>query len=480
VPGAINRTVTHFRPLTLSKDQLALDLPPGIWQTFWFGSLQRSPISPSSFDIHTFFRLTGGTSDLPIGTIRHVPVSLAHMHLLPLGRSIVGGGGELLSVNPLFSGKKRTVTIDLSPENTSIVSRSRIDLRGPAGDWSRRAEYDGLLILAKQTATTPQVLIPCASLFQFYWGVSSTLADAVLTGKLEDLERYFYAPEHHYLSKACHFNLEVRRQWDDVEVPYLATLLADPVAIQSGRSIFRQVIASSQYQQQSKPLQLEVTPPFPVLTRIHGIFHTASDGSGESTDRLILTRILSADLTPNWKSLEFTRENDNRRKNALDTEDVDNQNTDPPKEPITLPGRANKKKGTSIEESPSGYSSDGSALPLLARLKKRFPTLQDLPAKRVIRDSSSQSVSRVRHRRGVGPWSAISGSASKGNGVLHGKLVGGSDAKLDSVEPDSDMLATTSVESQLSEFAESFISDRISFVPSDQFVSVKAHFLDSS
>lgn len=465
------------------RTELKLSLPEGIWQTLWFGSVDQLPQSALSFGTHAFFRLTADTAALPAGSIDRILVSMAHMQLLPIGRLVQGPDGALLEVRPSDARqRKRVLDIDLRRDNTELVTRASLPHRGPAPDWVDDPRYDGLLIRAKRTASTPEVLIPCSSLFQFYWGVTSTLSDAVMSGKLEDLERWFYRPERTRLASDGTFTLEVRRQWEFDIAGYLATILADPDAIDAGRRILRQLIAAKQMPQAGEPLRLEVWPPFPRVTRIEGYFSSPDEQQAADSAPLFLTRIVSADLSPNWTALRFYRENDNRRNSPSQSADgaESAQGEGAPSPSPSSRSGIHPSSKIVVTETPSGYGLNGAELPLLEAIKERFPELENFPIEKAPKEEPSESTPRNRPRIASGPWSAIPGSPGLDKNVLQGKLVGGvgavrelpSEADLD-LELDEEL-----IDEQLREFALAFSKSPIEAWSFEEVVTVHVEFLN--
>lgn len=68
--------------------------------------------------------------------------------------------------------------------DASTVLRSEVGW-GPARTAQLQPESEAPLIRVAPTGTTPEVLIPCATLYQYFWGCSSRIAKLVATGELE-------------------------------------------------------------------------------------------------------------------------------------------------------------------------------------------------------------------------------------------------------------------------------------------------------
>jgi hypothetical protein len=418
---------------------------------------------------------------MPAGSIKRVLVSMAHMHLLPIGRLVQGQDGTLLRLAPTdLRQRKCALQIDLRRNNTEIVTRASLPHRGPAGEWLGDPRYDGLLIRARRTQNTPEVLIPCSSLFQFYWGVTSTLSDAVLSGKLEDLGRWFYRPERTGFESDGTFTLDLRRQWEDSIAGYLATILTDPDAIESGRRILRRLIAQKQGPQSGEILRLEVLPPFPRLTLVEGYFSAPDDLQVADSGPVFLTHIVSASLSPNWRAVRFYRENDSRRTaTEVTSGEPAPAGCELTESPIVTSG-IQPPALIVVTETPSGYTLNGADLPLLATIDQRFPDLAEHAVVKAPKEGVSESDPRVRPRKMDGPWSAIPGSLGAGQRVRQGKLVGGEGALPEGpAQTDLELgLEFETVDEQLSEFALAMSASPIEAAVSDQPITVQVEFLD--
>jgi hypothetical protein len=397
------------------------------------------------------------------------------MHLLPLGTLISGEDGQIMdrrACNRLASLQE--LRVDLSRGVTEVLPRSKLDLPGPRSHWFGTQQYDALVLRVQASGSSPEVIIPCSVLFQFYWGVSSTMAHAVLSGKFEDLGRYIYNPER-TLFQDRHFGFEVRRQWMDSEVPYLATVVSNPDALEACRGVLRSIILQEQMRQNGQPLRLEVWPPFPRVTTIVADVYKTSQADGGAC-RLLVLRIHSADLAPTWDTLAFTRENDSRSAIRIARR---GQSTQPEASSTTPnPPLFSAPSHVGISEMPAGYRLDGSELKVLQSLSNRFPVLEEMDVQKTPKEAGEQDEPRQRPRRRSGPWSAILGAPSRHTDVLQGKLVGDPEREPPKPDVEDQDLAVKPVDPELADFASLFSKGNFNVVLDDERTSVVATFLD--
>ena len=409
-------TALARRPLKQAR--FALDLPPGQWQVFWFGTLSWLPEASSALCIHTFFR--GASDERGYAAILIRQVSLAHMVLLPIG-TVIDGASELILGSHQSSRRssRRSMTLDLSDANTEAILRSALTAEGPATAWQADPRYEGTLIRVRGTSECPEVLIPCATLFQFFWGISSTLTNAVLTGQLEAPERFIYHPRRTALD-AVPPRFEVRHKWTDEEALYLVSLLMEPGAIEKGQRVFRRIAAASRMAElegELGSLQLEVWPPFARPMKVTGDFYEVVNGEESEAPFLVLTHIAAVDLRPPCASLDLLRETGRRGPGAIST------STPPP--PPPGPSRRRPVAGGKIEvqETPGGYGGT-IELPLLASLNERFPGFKQVDVQKPTSEEPASAGERKPPRAVRGPWSAIQGSPRVGKTTRSAKLVG--------------------------------------------------------
>ncbi len=347
------------------------------------------------------------------------------MVLLPIGTVLDGDTDLIVGMNmPSGRSRRRALDLDLSDVNTELVLRSEIAAVGPAKHWAGDAKYEGGLIRVAGTASHPEIYIPCAVLFQFFWGVTSTLTNAVLSGELEAPERFIYNP-HETSLLSDPVRVQIRNKWTDDEARYLVTLLRDSHALERGRRIFRRIAAAgiAGGLQGLPPVQLEVWPPFARQMQIEGILHEVTGSLHGATPYLVLTHIMSATIEPNWTSLVLLRET-GRQGPATGAVSTPAPAPAPPPNPQGGAG-ANPTQGGPLEmrETPGGYSGTVE-LQLLRSLDERFPGLAKLDVQRPVTDEPREPRMRRRSRVLRGPWSAIPGTPLRDGKTRHAKLVG--------------------------------------------------------
>lgn len=378
--------------------------------------------------------------------IERALVSLAHMPLLHMGAEIDGTVGTIWPAQPSAKLRQRSLALDLSLANTELTTRSSLELQALTASLVQTPEYDSHLIRVKATSTSPEVFIPCSTLFLFFWAVSSPLVDAVTTDKLMRPERYLYNPKNTDF-ESTPIRLEIRHQWSDEEGPYLLTLLKEPGALKTGERVFRG-IASARMNNPTGVFPLEVWPPFARPLSIAGLFL-------QSGNALLLTHIISANLVPNWNVLELHREGGRR----LHTPP---QFIEAPEAPETPP-EPSPSKGISVgpaannnemQETPSGYGDAAADLPALAALKDRFPDLSRITVDRPFCIDPVEQKSRKRRKLTRGSWSGINGRPLPGRRAIKGKLVGDK-AKEPTTEPAEEFReVNTPFDDQLAKFAD--------------------------
>lgn len=392
------------------KHKLRLPLPNGLWRVIWFGQLAPLPKAADALGIHTFFLSSGVPTEAR--RIESVLLSLAHMPLLHIGAEIEIPTGNIKSARPSTKLKTRTVTLNFDPSNIELINRSSLVSTGITADLANTPRYDSYLIRVSPTLTTAEVLIPCPTLFLFFWGVSSPLLDAAITDKLLNPERYIFNPDNTDL-EANPVRIEVRRRWSDDEAPYLVTLLKEPGAIEAGQRIFKR-IAAERMADPTGFLSLEVWPPFKGTFSVTGLFR-------EVGDALLLTHMMSIDLTPNWTELELYREGGRRVRNITRVEEED---VGPPRKPQKNGSSIGPTAEIEMNEVPGGYGHGAADLPAVAALNVRFPSLLDVKVNRPFNSDPTEQVTRKRRKLTKGPWTAINGRELPQGNHIKGKIVG--------------------------------------------------------
>lgn len=153
----------------MKQTRFDLGLHSGRWQVIWFGSLATLEQAPGSLGIYTFFKQLNSEEHPPAVVAKLV--SMPHMVLLPIGTVLDGDTDLIVGMNmPSGRSRRRALDLDLSDVNTELVLRSEIAAVGPAKHWAGDAKYEGGLIRVAGTASHPEIYIPCAVLFQFFWG----------------------------------------------------------------------------------------------------------------------------------------------------------------------------------------------------------------------------------------------------------------------------------------------------------------------
>jgi len=423
------------------KYRLPLPLPPGRWRVIWFGTLAQLPQAASALGIHTFFVLSEVAKEER--RIERALVSLAHMPLLHIGAEIDGTDGTIWVAQPSPKLRKRTLALDLSLTNTELTMRSSLERRALTASLVDTPEYNSHLIRVKATPISPEVFIPCSTLFLFFWAVSTSLIDAVTTEKLMCPERHLYNPENSDLASDP-VRLEIRRQWSDEEGPYLLTLLKAPEALETGERVFKR-IAGARMINPSGPFPLEVWPPFARSLSVTGLF-------SELGDALLLTHIVSADLSADWTALELYREGGRRIYTSPPVvEDPERTTEPPPTKGVNLGPASNNNE---LRETPSGYGNAVADLPAIAALKERFPDLSRVTVHRPFDNDPAEQKPRKRRAKTIGPWSGIAGRKIPGQRTIKGKLVGEGAAARPPDQRPEDREVSTPFDDQLAKFAD--------------------------
>lgn len=420
--------------------RLPLPLPPGRWRVIWFGNLAQLPQAASALGIHTFFVLSGVAKEER--RIARALVSLAHMPLLHIGAQIDGTVGTIWATQASAKLRKRSLTLDLSLANTELTTRSSLELHALTASIVKTPEYDSHLIRVKATPSSPEVFIPCSTLFLFFWAVSSPLVDAVTTEKLMRPERYLYNPNNTDL-ESNPIRLEIRHQWSDEEGPYLLTLLKEPGALKTGERVFKR-IAGARMSDPTGLFPLEVWPPFARPLSVTGLFSQLGNA-------LLLTHIISADLAPNWNALELHREGGRRLHTSPQViEDPEETPQPPPPKGVSVGPAVDNE----VQEMPGGYSNGAADLPAIAALKDRFPDLSRTTVDRPFNSDPVEQKTRKRRKLTSGPWTAINGRPLPGRTAIKGKLVG-DEARKPIAEPVEESGEVNSpLDDQLAKFAD--------------------------
>lgn len=202
-----------------ARTTLQLGLPgDALWQVCWFGALCQMATGAAGWGIHVYFTQHGIEAGQVPGRLVERPVSLAHMNLLPIGRLVRGHDSRLLGVLPLVSaysgrvGQRRVMDLDFSQANTSPVRRSSLGSANSNRQGTHEAQYDALLVRVAASSTTPEVLVPCATLYQYFWGSSSRVARLITTGELEHLDRFVCKQDETWMNEAGRFHLVLRKE----------------------------------------------------------------------------------------------------------------------------------------------------------------------------------------------------------------------------------------------------------------------------
>lgn len=408
-----------------ARTTLQLGLPgDALWQVCWFGALCQMATGAAGWGIHVYFTQHGIEAGQVPGRLVERPVSLAHMNLLPIGRLVRGHDSRLLGVLPLVSaysgrvGQRRVMDLDFSQANTSPVRRSSLGSANSNRQGTHEAQYDALLVRVAASSTTPEVLVPCATLYQYFWGSSSRVARLITTGELEHLDRFVCKQDETWMNEAGRFHLVLRKGMLDQDAAYLATLLSQPYAIEAGCRIWRSIVESTRGEgTRTQAPMLDVIPPFPQKLRVIGFF---SGATADPQSTQYLTHIVASDLRPEWNELIFRRENDGHRAEATASE---------PKLPSSwssYPRRTEPRveDQIDIDEYSPNESTTQAELPLLPAYQWRFPELASIPKVKLRSTSNAtQRTNQVMHVSFVpGAFSAIDGVPLGGGAVGSAEL----------------------------------------------------------
>ena len=431
----------------MSIVSLDLKLPSDdMWQVVWFGSLTRIPTDRSTWAIHVFFkRFKSETeSDLHIRI-----VSLAHMHLLPIGRCIEGTSNRLRGVVRTSALQIRAEhLLDLSANNTSLIARSSLpSARGRS--VSAASEYDCNLLLVKPTADCPGALIPCATLFQLFWGISSRITRLVLTGQLEEPSRFMYDEARSSIDADGTVILILRQHMTDRDAPYLASLYAEPEALAAGQHIARQLAAETSRGSANPVHRLEVVPPFARPMRLEGYCQSVTaKATGLEHDVIFMSHVVTCDVRPAWNELIWGRDNDGRpgKEGSIDDKDIDR---------VTVAVGDRSRVTIDLEDDAPSRHHESAPLEILAPIQLKFPVIDGLLREKLEKLNTSYRKVAVQVHPITGRRSAIDAKPATANELSSAELVGGSGLPYDDgFRVESDDVAR--LHPRLDYFAETF------------------------
>lgn len=461
----------------MSLAELGISLPAeNVWQVYWYGALTPMPTGRSGWGIHTYFRQIAGVDPSMASQVIRLEVSLAHMHLLPIGRCVAGTTSSLLGIQPLTDRTERaTYLVDLSAENTYFVARSDLRRGRVGGAHQDDPRYDGMLIRVGATANTPEVIIPCASLFQYFWGASSRIAKLVTSGRIALVNRYICSEEQSGMDDQGLFTLRLRQGMANDDARYLATLLAEPYALEMGCQVAPTLARYEENRSIGKVTRLEVAPPFARPLRLTGFFNSGWSDSGAPI--LYLTHIVSSDLVPAWKSLEYSRENDSGK--GLTDDGSEKLVIDRPTFPKS--GIPADYEEIDVEEVAAQGGREKTDLPLLPNYMDRFPDMASLPASELDKETARyQRPEKAPYvKTTVGPYSAIEGIATTGESMVSAELTG-SDSDVFGSNTEAETLASIqpAVHELLADFAEFFAKLPATCVIAGRQLDVSVTFVD--
>ncbi|MBS7806153.1 hypothetical protein [Variovorax sp. PCZ-1] len=367
-----------------SETSLTLtDIPEGSWQINWYGRLVKVPQAHKTAFIMAYLRevhidAEGNISRWGDRTINR-PIPITNLPALPPATVINRLG--IIRGQPLNNkAKLDDVVLNFNRLGCWLVPRSvfaQKDVKLPrsmASKVSADAEYEGYLLVvpSEKPGDLPHVFT-CATIFQFFWAVSSKWAQMMVNGRFLDLDRYVFSHHRSFLSGDKKMALIWLRQWmDDDDARFIATIAFSDYAQEAGMDIFRHLAVSPENEQRC----LRALPPYEGAIPM-AVLRQKIKANNNQAYWFVHSIESCSYKHPTLESVKFDRDNDGRIEDLLSAIEE--------KLPMDRsPSHVTEYDDAPEEETPTQLSDDPhkleSALSIRLQLPERLPFLNHILA----------------------------------------------------------------------------------------------------
>ena len=301
------------------KVKRRLRLPSGYWQIFSFGGLTEEAIVKSAIWISAYFRRVSVNCAGNIISWHDEVVS----DVLPVAELVMIEVGCVFHADTAFVYpaqilcdriEKRSVEVAFTDQNCHFLRRH---MRSESGDFLFKnprfiaEELSNAYLLSAQTTTGANLLIPCVTVLQTFWGRSSNLMHMLLDSRFLDFDRYVLNPKLSYLNSEAGEAFVWLRQWQlDVDAGFLATIAFDPYAIQRGKDIGLTLHASINEHRGHSSRCFAALPPHSDKMTLEVLGLPLKTEHGEY---FYIQKIIQSSYKPPFNKVTFDRDNDGRR-----------------------------------------------------------------------------------------------------------------------------------------------------------------------
>lgn len=399
---------------------------PGLWRIIWFGRLSRLREGSDSVSIYVYLGKLDGSEKfeyaLPLKYER-VSLPIGDFPALYIGAVLREGFLLFPEELPSNSYRIRNINVDLTKDNIRAVPRTAKDDNGYlvslTHEWSffNEPQADSYLLGFCHNDNPFGIIIPCAEILRFFYCYASNIAKVMTSDRILNPDRWLYdCKKSYYDSQAGVVALKPRLAVSDNSAKFLANFISGTFKLERAQQIPMQIAVLSRTEPER---HFVAFPPLDGLCPIEAVFYTHENHLGK---QIIITRIISADIQPNYSTIAIgsSREEKKKREGKPGRTRVIVKN--PKDQPVRFnPGAVNPAFG--VEEQ---FDDD---------LGQRFPRMMEVtqvPLSKGNNDGTyGDSVINDKHAEGS------TNDSGSSNSDLHKTIILPSDTKLESEDDEN-------------------------------------------
>jgi hypothetical protein len=367
------------------KSEISLtltDIPEGSWQILRYGRLVNVPQARKTAFIATHLRQVylDQEGNIKRWGNKHIsrPIAITNLPALPTAAVINEHG--IICGQPL--NRKATldeVVLNFTRLGCGLVTRSEFARNGGFKlpnrldeELSADTEYEGyLLIVPSKEPGELHHVFPCATIFQYFWAVSSKWAQMMVDSRFLDLDRYVFSHHRSFLSGDKKNALIWLRQWiEDDDARFVATIAFSDYAQEVGMDIFRNLTIGTEEEHRC----MRALPPYEGEVPMSVLRQKIK--TDKNQEYWFVHSIESCSYKhPTLESIKFDRDNDGRIEDQLNAIEEKLPIDRKPSQMVEYDDPPEEDAPTQLSDAP--YKQE-SALSIRIQLPERLPFLNNI------------------------------------------------------------------------------------------------------
>lgn len=281
----------------------------GYWRIVWFGRITRLSEGADTVSIYVYLGRLSVSDNLAYSLpleYKRILMPIGDLTVLYIGAVLKEGHLQYPEELPPHFNKTKEITLDLTKKNIKAVPRTEKDEVGNIVPFTyqwpfyQEPQADAYVLGVNHNNSQFGVIIPCAEILRFFYCYATNIAKVVTSHRILRPGRYLYnKKKSSFDAQNSIVTLKPRTAVTDETAIFLALFVSGYFKIDRAQEIPKMIAAISQTEPERPFVAF---PPLDGQLTLQVAYATHSNHFG---NQIIITRILSADIVPNFQAIKI-------------------------------------------------------------------------------------------------------------------------------------------------------------------------------